>query len=153
MPRSLYARLYRTFGPRPNPIERQAASRRQIARVSAALPLRLATIRDVAPKMQAKRVVIIGAGFAGLSAGWWLVNHGFSVTILEARERVGGRVHTLAESGRPIIERGGELIGRNHPHWLEFARTFGLGLSLITPEDNYTYEGLESPFIGDDHNL
>jgi monoamine oxidase len=56
--------------------------------------------------------------------------------VLEARDRVGGRVltrHNLEKS--QMIEWRGELIGRNHATWLRFACQFGLGLSLITPDD------------------
>jgi len=102
--------------------------------------------------MSGKRVVIIGAGFAGLAAGWWLANHGFSVKILEARDRVGGRVKTLDLNGS-LIEAGAELIGRNHPLWLQFAQQFGLELSLITAEDNYWYERLNSPFFFNGRSL
>jgi len=40
-------------------------------------------------------------------------------------------------TGSQLLECGGELIGRNHPTWLRFAREFNLGLSLITPDDDY----------------
>lgn len=44
--------------------------------------------------MQKKSVLIIGAGMSGLAAGHHLQKRGFNVTILEARDRIGGRVHT-----------------------------------------------------------
>src|SRR2546423_3973981 len=46
---------------------------------------------------ESKRVVIIGAGLAGLSAGFELQKSGHEITILEARDRAGGRVLTLRE--------------------------------------------------------
>ena len=45
-----------------------------------------------------KRVVIVGAGLAGLSAGYELTQAGHDVTILEARTPPGGRVFTLRDS-------------------------------------------------------
>src|SRR5438046_8909922 len=44
-----------------------------------------------------KRVVILGAGLAGMVAGYELSQLGHNVTILEARMRPGGRAHTLRE--------------------------------------------------------
>jgi NADPH-dependent 2,4-dienoyl-CoA reductase/sulfur reductase-like enzyme len=44
-----------------------------------------------------KKILIIGAGMAGLAAGYELSQSGHDVTILEARMRPGGRVHTLHE--------------------------------------------------------
>src|SRR6266508_1662452 len=44
-----------------------------------------------------KKVIVIGAGLAGLSAGYELTQAGHDVTILEAQTRPGGRVHTLRE--------------------------------------------------------
>src|ERR1044071_3829679 len=43
------------------------------------------------------RITILGAGLAGLSAGWELKNAGHQVTILEAQTHPGGRVHTIRE--------------------------------------------------------
>jgi monoamine oxidase len=60
-------------------------------------------------------VVVIGAGFAGLSAARRLRAKGLSVVVLEARDRVGGRVlnQDLAANGFPgrVVEMGGQFVG------------------------------------------
>lgn len=54
-----------------------------------------------------KSVVILGAGIAGLTAGYELLKAGYSITILEARNRIGGRVWTV-RGGDRIIQEGRE---------------------------------------------
>jgi monoamine oxidase len=51
-------------------------------------------------------VAIIGAGAAGLGAAWALENSGLSVIVLEARDRVGGRGHTIMPAPGIIFDRG-----------------------------------------------
>lgn len=55
------------------------------------------------------QVVIIGAGAAGLSCARKLRSSGFDTVILEARERVGGRMWTIATPGG-AVEQGAELV-------------------------------------------
>ena len=56
-----------------------------------------------------RRVVVVGAGLAGLSCALTLVDHGWTVDLVEARERVGGRVHTLVD---PFGPRHARRAGR-----------------------------------------
>lgn len=56
-----------------------------------------------------RRVVVIGAGFAGLGCARELADEGFEVTVLEARDRVGGRVRTRRIGGVPA-EMGASWI-------------------------------------------
>ena len=56
-------------------------------------------------------VVIVGGGAAGLAAARVFSSSKLRVTILEARDRLGGRIHTLRESGFPLpIELGAEFV-------------------------------------------
>lgn len=56
-------------------------------------------------------VAIVGAGAAGLAAAAHLGNAGYSVLLLEARDRVGGRIWTRVEPGVPVpVELGAEFI-------------------------------------------
>jgi monoamine oxidase len=55
------------------------------------------------------RVVVVGAGFAGLAAADSLRAEGVEVTVLEARDRVGGRVWSVPFAGA-VVERGAEFI-------------------------------------------
>ncbi len=141
---SLYANLYCRFCPRQIETGRIKNTQQHTHALRALLPRDSAECRR---RLASKTAVVVGAGFAGLSAAVWLKRLGAGqVIVLEARSRVGGRVRsdTGFTPGR-IIEAGAELIGLNHPLWLEYAREFGLGFSVITPEDYFTKAGLEEP--------
>ncbi|MEJ6488193.1 NAD(P)/FAD-dependent oxidoreductase [Leucobacter sp. USCH14] len=55
-------------------------------------------------------IVVIGAGLAGLSAAWELEKAGHRCTVLEAKDRVGGRTWSARLGNGEITERGGEYI-------------------------------------------
>ena len=61
-------------------------------------------------------VAVIGAGAAGLAAASALVSGGRSVVVLEARDRIGGRIHTLHPPSTPLpVELGAEFIHGSCP--------------------------------------
>jgi monoamine oxidase len=80
--------------------------------------------------MKRKECIVIGAGLAGLAAAYHLKNHEFHVTMLEARDRLGGRVFTHRFLGAPELncELGGEWIGKNHTEMRSLCHRFGLEL-------------------------
>lgn len=60
-------------------------------------------------------VIIIGAGFAGLAAANKLKQRNLKITILEARNRIGGRVYSYNIPNEDlVIELGAEWVGESH---------------------------------------
>ena len=82
-----------------------------------------------------KRVVICGAGLAGMVAGYELSQLGHAVTILEARMRPGGRAHTLREpfSDGLYAEAGAARIPDNHDLTLKYIKLFDVPLEPMYP--------------------
>src|SRR5436190_18031530 len=82
-----------------------------------------------------KKILIIGAGMAGLSAGYELSQAGHDVTILEARMRPGGRVQTLREpfSDGLYAEAGAARIPDNHDLTLKYVKLFDVPLEPMYP--------------------
>jgi len=76
------------------------------------------------------KIVVLGAGLAGLSAAYKLSKHGFEVTVLEARKRIGGRVfsHLIDKEDNLVVELGGEWIGASHKRIIEMCGEFNLEL-------------------------
>ncbi|MGB3483828.1 MAG: NAD(P)/FAD-dependent oxidoreductase [Mycobacterium sp.] len=73
-------------------------------------------------------VVVLGAGLAGLAAARDLRGAGADVAVLEARDRVGGRVlQTTLDDGR-LVQLGGELIGTAHTSYRTLVDELGLTL-------------------------
>lgn len=82
-------------------------------------------------------VIIIGAGFAGLTAARELSQRGHSVLVLEGRDRIGGRTWTDTRLGRRL-EMGGTWVHWVQPHvWAEITR-YGLQLEA-SPDPEAVY--------------
>jgi monoamine oxidase len=132
------ANLYTQLARRHGAVER--VSRREMLRRSmaatAGLLLSDRVIGRAWGQAKAGRVVVVGAGFSGLAAAFELTQAGYDVTVVEARNRVGGRVITFSDlvPGK-VVEGGGELVGSNHPAWIRYADRFKLELVEASEED------------------
>jgi monoamine oxidase len=117
-------------------------SRRQFLRRSALAAAGVGLVTPLARrttgftvKGPAKKVLVLGAGMAGLVAAYELIQLGHDVTVLEARTRPGGRVHTLRDpfSDGLYAEEGAARMPDNHELPLKYVKQFDLPLEPFYP--------------------
>ena len=83
-----------------------------------------------------RTVVVLGAGLAGLTAAYELHQAGNRVIVLEARDRPGGRVHTLRNFADGLYaEAGAAWIQSNHDYVLKYLKLFDIPLQAFVPTD------------------
>ncbi|MFE9041784.1 protoporphyrinogen oxidase [Streptomyces sp. NPDC007818] len=78
-----------------------------------------------------RRVIVVGGGIAGLAAAWSLRGRA-EVTVLEAGDRIGGKLRTTPLAGVPVDE-GAESLMALRPEAVELAEAVGLGGDLRDP--------------------
>jgi len=89
------------------------------------------------------RVVIVGAGIAGLTCAYYLAEAGITAEVFEASTRLGGRVHSVRdEVGKGLItELGGEFIDASHRDVLRLVKLSALTLiDTATPQERHLRE-------------
>lgn len=112
---------YERFAQRPS-------TRREPPALRVALPV--AHAPSVAQALNAPRIVIVGAGMAGLTAAYYLQQYGLTAEIYESSTRTGGRIYSARGLFAPELttELGGEFINSDHRDMLAFVKLFGLEL-------------------------
>lgn len=124
--------------------EERRTTRTRFVKETGAAALGLAAFGRLAAPARAAgspKIVVVGAGLAGLSAAYDLRNAGYTAEIHEASTRVGGRCWTLrgAFADGQIAEHGGELIDQSHNEIRNLCQQLGLKLdNLLQAEQNGT---------------
>ena len=72
------------------------------------------------------RVVVVGAGIAGLTTALRLAEAGLDVEVREADDRVGGKLRTSPFAGRPAVDEGADAFLRRAPAAVALAERVGL---------------------------
>src|SRR5262245_604519 len=94
-------------------------TRRGLLRTAGAGALALTAVGRLTPAARAAgapRIVVVGAGLAGLTCAYRLKQAGYTAQIYEASDRLGGRCWTIRDAfvDGQIGEHGGELIDQGH---------------------------------------
>jgi monoamine oxidase len=97
-------------------------------------------------------VIVVGAGLGGLAAARDLHRAGCEVTVLEARDRPGGRVEQTELSDGRVVQLGGEVVGDFHTAYLELAGELGLTMrpSYVAEPGEITYDLVDGTWRGDE---
>ena len=90
-------------------------------------------------KRRDRDVAIVGAGLAGLTAAREIMRAGHSVIVLEARDRVGGRMLNQPIPGGDISERGATFAGPTQDHILALAQEYGVDTFPTYDDGNNVY--------------
>lgn len=75
-----------------------------------------------------KKIIILGAGLTGLSIAYLLQKKGINAQIIEARNRVGGRIETIKGNQNSPMEMGATWLGKKHTHLVAFLQELKIGI-------------------------
>jgi monoamine oxidase len=112
----------------------RGVTRRRFVATAATAAAGLALWHPTRGYAAASRIVVVGAGFAGLRFAHALwTDNGIASTVYEANTRLGGRVWSNRDyfSGGLIAEHGGEFISTEHTSMRRLAKQFGLQLAVV----------------------
>ena len=73
-------------------------------------------------------ILILGAGLSGLALAYYLKKHKINALVIDARDRLGGRIHTSYKEGEASVEMGATWFNSGHTTLLGLLEELGLGL-------------------------
>jgi monoamine oxidase len=102
--------------------------------------------------MERRDVLVIGGGLAGLACARDLARAGTDVLLVEARERVGGRVEGVELDDGRTLQMGGEIVGEVHHAYLGLAAELGLELvpSYVDEPGEPGFDLVDGAHVGED---
>lgn len=83
--------------------------------------------------------IIVGGGLSGMAAAYTLASNGLQVTVLEAKDRVGGRTHSDPDVPGGPLDLGGMLIGTTHHRSRALGEALGLAWVPARPKGSMSY--------------
>jgi monoamine oxidase len=97
-------------------------------------------------------VAVLGAGLAGLSAARDLKRSGADVIVLEARDRVGGRVEAVTLPDGRVVQAGGEVFGPGHTAYGELVDELGMTVesSYVADPGEISWGLVDGVYVGED---
>jgi monoamine oxidase len=123
-----------------------------VAGAAAALPTAAASAAGLSSSSFRREadVIVVGAGISGLAAARKLTKGGRSVVVLEARDRVGGRVLNADIGGGDVVEVGGEFVGTTQKALLRMAKAMGVDTfpTYADGDKTFEYKGSVSTYGG-----
>ncbi|MGH9263414.1 MAG: protoporphyrinogen oxidase [Acidimicrobiales bacterium] len=88
--------------------------------------------RSVAALRRPDRVAVVGGGITGLATAWFLRQQGLSATLVEAGDRLGGKIQTLDLDGVPV-EAGPDTFLARVPWAVDLCKELGLEAEMVAP--------------------
>lgn len=119
-------------------------NRREFLKILSASSVGIAlSTQNVFAQKRRKKCVIIGAGFSGLAAAYKLKNANWDVTVLEGRDRIGGRVfsYSFPQNKNLICELGAEWVGESHERLKSLCADFKIPLQKHQFDDYLLQNG------------
>ena len=101
-------------------------------------------VAQTQPDRRLPRVVVVGAGMAGVVAARLLHDAGCQVTVVEANGRLGGRIWTDERLGAPCDLGASWIHGADDNPLSRWCEALGIPLAITSDETRFIYEGGKS---------